>query len=409
MLFLSMEKVFLFFAVALNSWVLSGQSACNDARFGQDSIFEVNQIDTIKDVVYGDAIQHFTNQNIELKMDVFMPSMAIDSWLERPVVLMIHGGGFMGGNKTEMHFECMEFARRGFVAATISYRLGWNCDNALCINCFSNNLKQAVYQAVQDARAGLRFIHQNAGDWHVNPDLLFIGGESAGSITALLATHWNQSEASLWLPPGFEDTAGSLDSSGNDWSQMPTVRGVLNHCGAVNALDVVAEDSAVPMISFHDSNDCVVPFNFGALISCFCSGFLNFAGSNVLHNHYVANGWCSELHVAPQILPNHCTFPALNAVRLSACFMKRVLCGYCMSSQSDDIYVNALCTGFSTVSEPVEGCTYVQAVNFMPEATSDDGSCMFEPNCAADINSDGIVTVADLLLFVDAYGGSCID
>ncbi|MFM7105042.1 MAG: hypothetical protein ACKOW8_05930, partial [Flavobacteriales bacterium] len=57
-----------------------------------------------------------------------------------------------------------------------------------------------------------------------------------------------------------------------------------------------------------------------------------------------------------------------------------------------------------------QGCTYPDATNFNPGATIDDGSCIFElgnPNCPADINGDGFVSVADLLIFIAEYGTIC--
>jgi len=55
------------------------------------------------------------------------------------------------------------------------------------------------------------------------------------------------------------------------------------------------------------------------------------------------------------------------------------------------------------------GCTYSQGANFNPLALVDDGSCTFPNNadCPVDLNSDGLVNVPDLLLFVAAWGQAC--
>jgi predicted extracellular nuclease/plastocyanin len=56
------------------------------------------------------------------------------------------------------------------------------------------------------------------------------------------------------------------------------------------------------------------------------------------------------------------------------------------------------------------GCTYPDAENFTNGATVDDGTCTFAPtanDCPADINEDGTVTAADLLLFLSAFGLTC--
>lgn len=62
------------------------------------------------------------------------------------------------------------------------------------------------------------------------------------------------------------------------------------------------------------------------------------------------------------------------------------------------------------VDTPGGGCLYLEAVNYDESANWDDGSCVFddcESSCPADINSDGIVTTADLLQFLSAFGQEC--
>jgi hypothetical protein len=55
------------------------------------------------------------------------------------------------------------------------------------------------------------------------------------------------------------------------------------------------------------------------------------------------------------------------------------------------------------------GCTYSIALNYDAAANQDDGSCAFAPanDCPADLNSDGIVGLSDLLQFVAAFGTTC--
>jgi hypothetical protein len=55
------------------------------------------------------------------------------------------------------------------------------------------------------------------------------------------------------------------------------------------------------------------------------------------------------------------------------------------------------------------GCTYETAINYEPDATQDDGSCIFPTpsDCAADINGDGMVSVADVLELLGAFGSDC--
>jgi hypothetical protein len=398
-----------FIAILLSVFLITSGTAqhCIDERYGEEALFDTTQVDTLTNLTYGFSTHYFTNAEIELKMDVFMPAQDIDPLEQRPFILMIHGGGFAGGSRAEMNNECFGYAQRGFVAATISYRVGWNCDNVICFNCFGSNLQKAIYCAVQDARAAMRFAYDQKEEWGIDENWMFIGGESAGSITALLTSTWNQEEVNAWAPAGFENEVGSLDASGNDLPNLYSIKANVNHCGAVMNLAHLDNNLNHPIISFHDSNDCVVPYDYGSVIACFCSGFLSVAGSHQIHLKRMQQGECSELNTVPQVLPNHCQFPQNNLVELSSCFLKRVMCGFCMSFQNDDIYAQALCSNLSNTTSEVEGCTYPQSLNYNPEATHDDGSCEFSISCVGDLDADGVVGASDLILFIAAYGNIC--
>ena len=59
---------------------------------------------------------------------------------------------------------------------------------------------------------------------------------------------------------------------------------------------------------------------------------------------------------------------------------------------------------------PGGGCMYSDATNFDADANWDDGTCLFGDcvdACPEDINQDGIVTTADLLQFLGAFGQEC--
>ncbi len=55
--------------------------------------------------------------------------------------------------------------------------------------------------------------------------------------------------------------------------------------------------------------------------------------------------------------------------------------------------------------DAVQGCTYPEAANYNPAATIDNGSCAF--SCAFDTNGDGVVSSADLLNFLTLFGSAC--
>lgn len=57
----------------------------------------------------------------------------------------------------------------------------------------------------------------------------------------------------------------------------------------------------------------------------------------------------------------------------------------------------------------VLGCTYDLATNYDPNATLDDGQCIFPgPVCPNDVNGDGVVNTADLTSLLSAFGSNCL-
>jgi hypothetical protein len=58
----------------------------------------------------------------------------------------------------------------------------------------------------------------------------------------------------------------------------------------------------------------------------------------------------------------------------------------------------------------MSGCTYEEAINFNAAAIDDDGSCIFvecNDTCPEDINGDGLINTADLLMLLGVFGMSC--
>jgi len=379
-----MKSIFLSLFL-FSSFILNAQlEQCIENRFSETALFDSSEIEIDYNTQYATVEHYFTGQTLNLVMDVYYPDMVADESSSRPFILLVHGGSWFSGNKINMAYECMEYARRGFVAATIQYRLGWNCDlNNIftACSCPNSNLQKAVYMAVQDTRAALRHIYNNAATWEIDTNWMFTGGESAGSFNSILAATWSQSEADAWLPAGFSSEVGGLDESGNELPAGFEIKAIINHCGAVPVLAHLSDNANVPIISFHDSNDCVVPYNTGQVIGCFCGGYMFVSGSSVIHTTRMNAGECSELHTVPASFA-HCTFPKASLVKLASCFLKRTMCGVCTSFSNTDIYTAAMCSPLSSPCPP--------------------------PNtCPADFTGDGVVNISDLLIFMAQFGNVC--
>jgi hypothetical protein len=63
----------------------------------------------------------------------------------------------------------------------------------------------------------------------------------------------------------------------------------------------------------------------------------------------------------------------------------------------------------SCLSLRIVGCRYSNAENYNPEANVDDnGSCLFSPLCLGDYNNDGLISVSDLGGFLGSFGEACL-
>jgi hypothetical protein len=91
------------------------------------------------------------------------------------------------------------------------------------------------------------------------------------------------------------------------------------------------------------------------------------------------------------------------------CFSSCELCAGCTDPLSLEFNPYAGSDDGSCQTSLIFGCTYPDATNFNPGANEEDGSCIFEAgsDCPADLNTDGIIGLADLLGFIAAYGSTC--
>lgn len=106
-----------------------------------------------------------------LEMDIYRPR---EAWSTLPAIVCIHGGGWAKGNRTNHRNVAQALAERGFVTATISYRLSGEAP---------------FPAAIQDCKAAVRFLRANAKTYGIDTDRIGAIGHSAGGhLTALLAT-----------------------------------------------------------------------------------------------------------------------------------------------------------------------------------------------------------------------------
>jgi len=134
-----------------------------------------------------------------LTMDIYSP--AGDTETSRPLVLVFHTGNFLpfpqnggvgGTNRDSTVIEiCRQLARRGFVAAAVNYRLGWN-PIAPTQDERVFTLINAAYRGMQDARTCIRYFKKSVVDnnnvYGIDPDKVTVWGIGTGGYIAAVAS-----------------------------------------------------------------------------------------------------------------------------------------------------------------------------------------------------------------------------
>lgn len=117
-----------------------------------------------------------------LTLNVWTPTPALTGRQQLPVMVWIHGGAFVNGDKDLAVFRGAHFARDGVVMVAINYRLG--VEGFIAIDGVPTNL------GLRDQIAALAWVRRNIIAFGGNPDNITIMGESAGgmSVACLVAS-----------------------------------------------------------------------------------------------------------------------------------------------------------------------------------------------------------------------------
>ena len=246
----------------------------------------------IGNIVKVGLLNSLKKKDIDLDMDIYIPKN--DTVEKRPLIMFIHGGAFYIGDKATLPYRtlCNHFASMGYVCVSINYRMGFKLS--------SKEIERTAYQATQDAHAAMRYLLSKKEIYRIDPDCLFVGGASAGSITAMnLAYMRNENRPKSSYSSLFAEDLGDLETSGNKLYGKFRIKGVANMWGSMNDLKML-ENSRIPIISFHGDKDEVVPYGQGypfMAIGDFKKVlFDEMYGSSCIHERALELGIRSKLH-----------------------------------------------------------------------------------------------------------------
>tara|TARA_Y100001954_G_scaffold204981_1_gene226687 strand:- start:316 stop:1263 length:948 start_codon:yes stop_codon:yes gene_type:complete len=167
-------RLFIYISIIVfNSLIVYSQNK----NINIDSIISVNEYQVFKDVTYGD--------NERNTLDIWLAK----SENETPLLIFIHGGGFVGGNKESAYRKnnikrFLKLLENNISFATINYR-------------FMNN-DDGILSSLNDAKMALQFLRYNNKKFNINKTKIGLMGSSAGATS------------SLWI--GFSDDMSDKNS-----------------------------------------------------------------------------------------------------------------------------------------------------------------------------------------------------
>jgi len=140
----------------------------------------------------------------EMHLDLFQPRKQGTF----PAVILVHGGAWITGSHAMENPFAIELARRGYVAATIEYRLS----------------NEAKYPAqIHDLKAAVRWLRANAARYQIDPNrIAAIGASAGGHLVALL---------------GATNELSNLEGSGDNRNVSSKVQSVVDIDGPATFID----------------------------------------------------------------------------------------------------------------------------------------------------------------------------
>ena len=241
---------------------------------------------TFETVTYGKNKTQ-SGKDLELQMDIYQPKG--DKEKKRPVFIYAHGGSFVGGDKRNIKgFGLLQsIAKTGFVVVSIQYRL---------IDVQRTEITKAIgtLNAIEDMRAAIRFFKKDAATenkYKTDPEQIFIGGYSAGAITALHTGYINNVEELQTYTPQllpYINSHGGIEGNSGNPGYDSKVKGIVNIAGAIVNIKLI-EAGEPAIYSLHGENDTIVPIGNGSVLK----------GSRTIHEQANKVGIDSKLNAVP--------------------------------------------------------------------------------------------------------------
>lgn len=193
-----------------------------------DPIYTVKTSSNIK---YGSAVG-YDGKTENLLLDIYEPN---DEGIEnRPLIVFVHGGSFVGGSKEVYTENAVNMAKKGYAVSSINYRL--DTTNHGAYTPASPDINTAINIAKEDTLSAVHWFVANSGQYKIDTEKIFLGGSSAGAVTVLYASYGEETDAKR-------------------------IKAVYSIAGTVltDGLEII-DESDPPTIMFNGTVDTIVPY-----------------------------------------------------------------------------------------------------------------------------------------------------
>ena len=234
-----------------------------------------NQAQTLYDIPYGaDPLN---------RVDISLPA---GRTLKTPVIILLHGGAWISGDKSDYNFLREYFSIRGFAVVSVNYRL-------------ARITGKGFDDILEDLSKVMVLVRDNSGNWIYSKDLVFIAGHSAGGHMALLYSFTRDPERRI---RGVVSFCGVTDLTDPDLKRAfdrMQLGDLKPGDGPFDLLEFMTGGSSdakrlysplyvtgrVPVLLFSGKLDTVVPWH----------------QSGALHEKMISEGFDSTLYVYPDM------------------------------------------------------------------------------------------------------------
>ncbi|MFZ1691766.1 MAG: carboxylesterase family protein [Flavobacteriales bacterium] len=320
---------------------------CADGRYATANFFP--NVTVTNAVVFG-SNTGVSGGTQTLRMDVYEPTG--DALALRPVVVCAFGGSFVGGARADVAPICNDFAKRGFVAVANDYRVGFFLPN-------QTTTMRAVMRGAHDMNACVRYLRKSVAElgnpYGIDTNRIYIGGVSAGAISALHAMYLDQdSEIPSALASELPGLGGLEGNSGNP-GYSSRAHGVYSFSGCLGDSSWINPGDA-PLASIHEVGDGVVPYYTAPVYVVGLPTGLTASGSHDLHmranNVDLVNCFKSypgSGHVG------YMSSDQANALNWTSLFLSELACGETVTCGLSTEVAEASVNGFSPSPNPTAG------------------------------------------------------